>query len=470
MGLDRDRMRGAPGATDGTGLVSRGAAETAEELWSSSSPPSPRFRVRPAPHLAALPFLGRPSLIAAVTQAVRAALVALAAHRARAVMTMFGIVVGVCGVLTINVLGQAQNAALAAQLAQLGTNLISISPGFAALRGVSAGSASKPTLTDRDVQLLQQQVPDVRALTPLVTGTETLAAGDQTVGAAVTGAYPSIETVQSDAVRQGAFFTWADESGRQPVAVLGQTVVGHLFPGRSPLGKNIRIGDVDFRVVGVLEPKGHQGQTDLDDVAIVPFSTAQERLFGQKVDSIVIQATQTAQIPAVIAAATSTLEQSHHLPVGGRPDFVVQDFQQVVDAAKQQTELLTRVLTVVAGVALAIGGFGVMNVMLISVSERTAEIGLRLAVGARPGDVLLQFLVEALTVTLIAGLIGLLLGVAGPVALRPAVPLLAQYPALPQPGAALAAFGVVVATGLIFGFYPALRASRLDPVVALRSE
>ena len=165
----------------------------------------------------------------------------------------------------------------------------------------------------------------------------------------------------------------------RPVVVLGQTVVDRLFPDRNPLGAQVRIGDVNFRVVGVLQSKGHRGQTDLDDVALVPFSTAQQRLFGTKVDSILIRAPRPEQIPAVMAAATATLDQSHHIPLGGRGDFIIQDFQHVIDTTRQQTVLLTRVLSVVAGVALAMGGVGVMNIMLISVTERTAEIGLRLA-------------------------------------------------------------------------------------------
>jgi len=220
----------------------------------------------------------------------------------------------------------------------------------------------------------------------------------------------------------------------------------------------------------VLQPKGHRGQTDLDDVAIVPFSTAQQRLYGAKLDSILLQASRTEQIPSVMAAATATLDQSHQIPVGGQRDFSVQDFQQVVDTARQQSALLTRVLSAVVGVALVIGGLGVMNIMLISVTERTAEIGLRLAVGARPADVLLQFLVEALTMTVVAGLVGLLLGFATSIALRLPVRLLAEYPAVPDLATSALAFGVVIATGVVFGLYPAFRASRLDPVVALRAE
>ncbi|MBX6772486.1 MAG: ABC transporter permease [Chloroflexi bacterium] len=280
--------------------------------------------------------------------------------------------------------------------------------------------------------------------------------------------------MQSYAVQYGRFFTATDEVAHLPVAVLGQTVVDQLFPNCNPLcnplGVEIRIRNVNFQVIGVLQPKGHQGSTDLDDVAIIPFSTAQERLYGSKVDSILLQATDTTQIPAVMAAATATLDQSHHIPVGSRPDFIVQNFQQLIEASKEQVALLTRVLTIVASVALAIGGFGVMNIMLISVTERTAEIGLRMAVGAQPRDVLLQFLVEALTITTVAGTIGLVLGFILPVLLRLPIHLLAAYPVLPTVGMSIAAVAVVGATGLVFGFYPALRASHLDPVTALRSE
>ncbi len=384
-------------------------------------------------------------------------------------MTMFGIVVGTCGVLVINALGQAQNAALAEQLAQLGTNVISITPGITFSRGVSGGAGSRPTLTNRDVQALQQQVPYIRALTPMVNGTETLAFGGQTVGASITGAYPDIETLQSYSIQLGAFYTTADEASHLPVAVIGQTVVDRLFKGGSPLGAEIRIRGVNFRVVGVLQARGHRGQTDLDDVAIIPFSTAQQRLYGSKLDSVLIQASSTEQIPAAMAAATAALDQTHHI-AAGRRDFDVRNFQQAIDAARQQADLLTRTLSIVAGVALALGGLGLMNIMLLSVTERTAEIGLRLAVGARPADVLLQFLVEALTITVVAGLIGLGLGFALPVALRLPVQFLAEHPAIPTAAAGIAAFAMVVATGVVFGFFPALRAARLDPVVALRSE
>ncbi|HUZ27611.1 MAG TPA: ABC transporter permease, partial [Solirubrobacteraceae bacterium] len=246
---------------------------------------------------------------------------------------MFGIVLGTCGVLVISCLGQAQNAALAQQLAQLGSNVVSITPGIAALGGRSAGAGSKPTLMNRDVQLIQQQVPYLRALTPLVSETQTLVVGAHTVGATVVGAYTADEAVQSNGVRLGAFFTDSDEANHAPVAVLGQTVVDELFPGTSSLGATVRIGGADFRVAGVLWAKGHSGQTDLDDVVIVPFSTAQQRLFGPKLDSILLQAERTDDIPAIMAAVTVTLGQSHHIPAGGRADFAIQNYQRVVDTA-----------------------------------------------------------------------------------------------------------------------------------------
>jgi putative ABC transport system permease protein len=402
-------------------------------------------------------------------QSARAALGALLAHKVRSVMTMFGIVLGVCGVLVIDAVGQAQDAAVAAQLAKLGSNLVTVTPGIVRTGG-AAGNA-RPTLTLQDADLLQAQVPDVAALTPEVTGRVPAIAGPLAYTTTVVGARPALQQVQNDALARGRFFTTAEDDAGASVAVLGQTVVDKLFPGQDPLGQYLRLRNVDVRVVGVLAAKGHDGQTDLDDIVIVPLHTAQQRLLGYgDLASILLQADDTADIPAVLSGVTATLERAHHLPPGQPDDFSVHDYEQVAEAARQQTALLTRVLGAVAGIALAIGGFGVMNIMLIAVTERTPEIGIRLAVGARPADVLAQFLEEAATLTLVGGAIGVATGYAAAGILTHTVPALAAHPASPRPVAVGLALLVSVGTGLLFGLYPAHRAARLDPIHALRYE
>ena len=405
----------------------------------------------------------------AAGQSVGAALGALLAHKVRSAMTMVGIVLGICGVLVIDAVGQAQDAGVAMQLAKLGSNLVTVTPGM--LRMGGAAGSTRPTLTLQDAALLQAQVPEVAALTPEVTGRVPAIAGRLAHTTTVVGALPAIQQVQNDALAEGRFFTTPEDSAGAPVAVLGQTVVAQLFPGQDPLGKRLRLRNVDVQVVGVLDAKGSDAQTDLDDVVIVPLRTAQQRLFGYgNLASILLQADSTNDIPAVLAGVTATLERAHHIGAGQPADFAVTDDTQVANAARQQTALLTRVLTGVAGIALAIGGFGVMNIMLIAVSERTPEIGVRLAVGALPADVLLQFLEEALTLTIVGGVIGVAAGYAAAGVLTHAVPALAAHPAWPHPLAVAAALAVSLTTGLFFGLYPAYRAARLDPVYALRYE
>ncbi len=401
----------------------------------------------------------------ATGQSVRAALGALLTHKVRSAMTIVGIVLGICGVLVIDAVGQAQNAAVATQLAKLGSNLITVTPGIVRLGGV------RPALTLHDTSLMQAQVPDVAALTPEVTGSVPAIAGRLAYTTNVIGALPTIQQIQDDALAAGSFFTAQDESAGATVAVLGQTVVDKIFPGQDPVGQQLLLRNVEFRVVGVLAAKGHDAQTDLDDVVIIPLHTAQQRLFGYgNLASILLQADSTDDIPAVLAGVTATLEQAHHFTTGQPNEFNVTDDTQVANAARQQTALLTRVLTAVAGIALAIGGFGIMNIMLIAVSERTPEIGVRLAVGAQPSNILLQFLEEALTLTLVGGALGVASGYAAAAIVTRTVPALASYPAWPRLVAVGLALLVSVGAGLLFGLYPAYRAARLDPIHALHYE
>jgi putative ABC transport system permease protein len=288
----------------------------------------------------------------------------------------------------------------------------------------------------------------------------------------VAAATPDIQQVQGWSARIGAFYTLRDETTAQPVALLGQTVVDRLFPdGSSPVSRYVRIRSAEFKVVGTLAPKGHDGGSDLDDIVLVPFSTGQQRLYGAtRIGLVQLQVDGAGATPAVIASVTRALERSHHLKPGQPDDFRVQSYQQLVDRARPQVELLTTVMRGIAVAALVMGGFGLMNILLLGVTERTKELGLRMAVGARRVDVLTQFLVEAVTLALIGGLLGVAAGVSASRLVPAAFVSLATDTVLPGPGAIASALGLTVCIGLIFGTYPAFRASRLDPAEALRSE
>jgi putative ABC transport system permease protein len=386
-------------------------------------------------------------------------------------MTMVSVLIGVAGVLVIDAVGHSQRDALAAQLAQLGTNVVSVQPGAATVRGVSAGAASKRSLLDRDLAAIRDQVPHVAAMTPQDSGAMRITAGHLIASTTVVAVYPEYGTIQSLGVDQGTFFADRDEQTRAFVAVVGQTVVNHVFPGTNPIGQRLRIRNVDFTVIGVLTPRGRNAQVDLDDVALVPFSTGEQYLFGPNaLSGILIQADDRESIPLVMASLKRALELSHNLAPGRPDDFQLTDFQQIIDLAQQQSATLTRILTYVAATALAMGGLGIMNITLLSVTERTREIGVMIAVGAQRRDVLLQFLAEALTLSIGGGVAGMVLGFAlGAVATR-MVAALAAYPEMPSLGAAGVALGFSVGIGVFFGLYPAAQAARLDPILALRAE
>ncbi|MGI8915085.1 MAG: ABC transporter permease [Chloroflexota bacterium] len=413
----------------------------------------------------------RPSRQHVAGQSVRTALGSLLAHKFRSSLTMIGIILGVCGVLTINAVGQSQNAALAAQLAQLGSNLVSVASAAANVGGVSGGAGSLPSLTVRDAQAIREQVPDVAAISPGVSGQAPVVNGRLSWGTSVQGVYPEYQVIANDVTRLGAFFTAQDEAAGQPVAVLGQTVADHVFPATNPLGAIIRLRNVNFRVVGVLAAKGHNGQRDLDDVVLIPFSTGQQRLFGYaSVGGLLLQVDSTSHLPGVLTGINRVLRSTRHIAAGRPDDFRVTNYQQLVDSAGQEAAAITMIMSAIAAVALTLGGFGLMNIMLMAVTDPTTEIGVRMAVGAQPGDVLLQFLSEAATLTIIGGLLGVVAGFAASAAIPYLAKPLANYPAWPAPGAIAVALGVSLAVGLLFGLYPAHRAAHLNPIEALRYE
>jgi putative ABC transport system permease protein len=384
-------------------------------------------------------------------------------------VTLIGIVAGSAGVLTVDALQRSQSAAFAAQLGRLGSNRIQVTPGGTNVGGVTIGGGPS-TLTMRDVDAIRREVVGLGAVSPEDAALERIVARGPSWETEVVGSEPSAQRMRNDTARLGRILDDGDEASGARVVVLGQSVVDRLFGEANPLGRSVRVRNVELEVVGVLARKGHSDRSDLDDVALIPFSTAQQRLFGfARINSILIQAASADAVPSVGVDVRRALEASHHLAPGRPDDFTVTNNQALLDVATQQATFFPRVLTGVAIIALILGGVGLLNLMLMAVAERAPEIGIRLAVGAEPRNIQHQFIVEALVLTLSGGLGGTITGVAVASLIPRFVSAIADYAALPSLPAVGAAGGVSVLIGLAAGYYSARVASRLDPIEVLRS-
>ena len=403
-----------------------------------------------------------------VTVLLRVALQAIRRNATRSVLTMLGIIIGVGAVITSMAIGSGAQAAVLAQIESLGANLVIVVPGAVSSGGVSLGTGTRTSLKLADADAIAQQVPEVAAAAPSSQTSAQAVAGGTNWFTTIVGSTPSWPAVNNWNVAQGRFFTSNEQSQRAKVAVLGSTVAASLFPAGGAVGSGVVIKNVPFRVVGVLDTKG---QTffghDRDDTIVVPISTLLDRLTGNSwVGSIAISATAPEAVPGVIDAAERLLRLRHHLAPYQPDDFSVHnisDVQQVRLATSQTQALL---LAGIAVVSLVVGGIGIMNIMLVSVTERTREIGLRMAVGARGRDILLQFLVEALTLASAGGVIGIGLGLGT----ARATSALGHWPVVISPFSMILGFTSAALVGVVFGFYPAQRAAALDPIVALRYE
>jgi putative ABC transport system permease protein len=403
-----------------------------------------------------------------VTVLLRIAWQALRRNATRSFLTMLGIIIGVGAVITSMAIGSGAQAAVLAQIESLGANLVVVVPGASSSGGVSLGSGTRTSLKLDDVTAIAQGVPEVAAAAPSSsTNAQVVAAGTNWY-TSISGSTPAWQTVRNWPVAQGRFFTATEVDQRAKVAVLGSTVTQSLFPAGGAVGSTVVIKNVPFRVIGVLPPKGQSGfGRDQDDFVIVPISTLQARLTGATwVQSILITATTPEAVPGVIDASQRLLRLRHHLAAWQPDDFTVRnvsDVQQVRIATSQTQAIL---LAGIAVVSLVVGGIGIMNIMLVSVTERTREIGLRMAVGAKGRDILLQFLVEALTLSCIGGIIGIGMGLAT----AQGASTLAHWPVLISSFSMILGFTSAAVVGVVFGFYPAQRAAALDPIVALRYE
>jgi putative ABC transport system permease protein len=400
---------------------------------------------------------------ARVLSAFPSAIAALRANMGRSLLTALGIIIGVAAVIAIVALGEGASASVAGQLAGLGVNVLTIQPGSTRTGGASTGAGSSTSLKASDADAIAA-ISGVTAVSPVVSGNVQVIAGAQNWSTRVQGVLPAYLTINAWTINQGAVFTLDDNTTSANVALIGQTVYSNLFPsGQSPVGQSIQIRNVPFTVIGLLTAKGGNS----DDVIMIPFNTGQVRLFGStSINQILLQVADASQIPTVTTEITTLLRQLHKLSPSQPADFTIQSNNDVISRVSSVTSTLTALLGGVAAVSLVVGGIGIMNIMLVSVTERTREIGIRLAIGAQPSDVMSQFLIEAVMLSVLGGFIGILLG--SGVAL--AMPYVAGWTTVLPWQAILLAFGVSAFIGMFFGIYPARRASLLDPITALRYE
>jgi putative ABC transport system permease protein len=402
----------------------------------------------------------------------RVALRALARNKLRSFLTTLGIVIGVGAVIAMVAIGDGAKARVEQAFASMGSNMLVILPGTSTAGGAMGGFGSQPTLTWDDLKAISTEVPTVRYTCAALRSTAQVMSEDQNWTTSVTGTSPDYFQIRTWPVARGMPLTDSDVDGAVKVVVLGQTVVDKLFgTGADPIGQVIRVENIPFTVAGVLAPKGQSpmGQ-DYDDAVFVPVSTFQQKIQGglknYVAGQIMVGATSADTTDRAQRQIVGLLRDRHHLAASADDDFSIRNLSELASAQQEGTRTLTTLLAAIAAVSLLVGGIGIMNIMLVSVTERTREIGLRMAVGAKGADIRLQFLVEALTLALAGGMVGVLLGVA--MAWRLAASF--GWPVLFRPDIVLLAVGFSGAIGVGFGLYPAHKASQLDPILALRFE
>jgi putative ABC transport system permease protein len=396
---------------------------------------------------------------------------ALRVNKMRSALTMLGIVIGVGAVITMLAVGTGASERISEQISSMGSNLLIVLPGSITAGGFRMGSGTQSTLTRDDAEAIARECPAVADVAPVHNGAAQIVYGNQNWSTGVNGTTPSVINVRDWTLAAGRNFTDQDVRNATKVCILGQTVVDNLFGNMDPVGQIVRIKKVPFTVIGVLGKKGQSptGQ-DQDDTVAIPISTAQKKIFGTPfpgmVRMIALKARSAEDLTAAEEQIAALLRQRHRISARQEADFTVRNLTQMMQVAEQSTRVMALLLGAIASVSLLVGGIGIMNIMLVSVTERTREIGIRMAVGAKTWDIRLQFIIEAVTLSLIGGVAGIIAGITGSKILS----AMAGWATIVSVPAIILAFGFSGLIGIFFGFYPAYKASLLNPIDALRYE
>ena len=407
-------------------------------------------------------------LVARIWQTSLIALRALRRNKMRSLLTALGIIIGVASVVAMVAVGNGAQARITSQVSALGENLLTVFAGSKRSGGVSSGLGSASTITLADAEAIAREVTDVAAVSPEVSSTAQAIANGRNWSTTIAGESSAYLKIRDWKLAAGSMFTEREVRSAAKVAVIGSKPANELFGPLNPVGQSVRVKNIPFVIIGLLESKGAgMGGQNQDDKIIIPYTTAMKRITGDKfLRSVNVQIASTERMEVAQQQITSLLRQRHRLTAGHDDDFNIFNQKEIADTVNSISKIITLLLGSIASISLVVGGIGIMNIMLVSVTERTREIGIRIAVGAQPGDIRLQFLIEAVTLSLLGGLIGVLCGVGA----SQLVGMVADFKAVVSTGSIILAFGVSSVIGIFFGFYPAHKAAALNPIDALRYE
>ena len=401
-------------------------------------------------------------------ESVLIALKALMANKLRSILTMLGIIIGVGAVIAMISIGMGVRQQVQDSISSIGSNMLIIMPGAPSSHGVRGAAGSYTTLKKEDAEAIKKNIKNIDYVAPTVSRAYQIVAGNQNWNSSVQGITPEYMAIRNLTVGSGAFISEHDLASRNRVAVIGSVVANNLFGGENPTGKNIRINNNPYKIIGVLDAKGQSAMgQDQDDVVLIPLTTAQERLIGiTHVSSINVQVSSIEAIDQVQSEINNLLKQRHKILGDKEADFDVRNLTSLMDMANQTTGMITALLGSIAAISLLVGGIGIMNIMIVSVTERTREIGIRKALGATYRDIMSQFLIESIVIGVLGGIAGIILGCASALAIAKVADIKTIITILPI----VIAFSFSVGIGLFFGIYPARKAALLDPIEALRYE